>query len=37
MSGLIMLGLSACFQSFEVTIENRIFLIEKDLSALALQ
>ena len=35
-TGLIMLGISACFQSFEVTLENRIFNIEKDLSALAL-
>jgi len=36
-SGLLLLTLSACFQSFEVTLENRIFNIEKDLSALALQ
>lgn len=36
-TGLIFLCLSACFQSFEVCLENRIFIIEKDLSALALQ
>ena len=36
-TGLIFICLSACFQSFEVCLENRIFIIEKDLSALALQ
>ena len=35
--GFILLVLSACFQSLEVAIENRIFLIEKDLWALVLQ
>ena len=34
---LIMLGLSACFQSFEIVLEKRIFMIEPDLTALALQ
>ncbi len=32
-----MLSLSACFQAFEVCLENRLFMIEKELSALALQ
>ena len=36
-TGILLLGLSACFQAFEVCLENRIFLIEKDLTALGLQ
>ena len=37
MAGFLMLGLSACFQAFEVCLENRLFMIEPDLTALALQ
>ena len=36
MTGLIMLGFSACFQAFEVCLENRLFMIEPDLTALSL-
>ena len=36
-TGLIMLGFSACFQAFEVCLENRLFMIEPDLTALSLQ
>ena len=36
-TGLIMLGLSACFQAFEVCLENRLFMIEPALTALNLQ
>ena len=36
-TGYIMLGLSACFQAFEICLENRLFMIEPNLSALALQ
>ena len=32
-----MLGLSACFQALCICLENRLFMIEEDLSALALQ
>ena len=32
-----MLCLSACFQAFEVCLENRLFMIEPDLTALSLQ
>ena len=32
-----MLGFSACFQAFEVCLENRLFMIEPDLTALSLQ
>ena len=35
--GFTMLGLSAVFQASEICLENRLFIIEKDLSALALQ
>jgi hypothetical protein len=35
--GYFALVLSACFQAFEITLENRFFLIEKDLTALGLQ
>jgi len=36
-TGYFALVLSACFQAFEITLEDRIFRIEKDLSALGLQ
>lgn len=36
-TGYFALVFSACFQAFEITLEDRIFRIEKDLSALGLQ
>ena len=35
--GLTLLTLAACFQAFQISLENRIFMIEPDISALTLQ